>query len=90
MGLERMRPPEGGPGMRLASGDSKGHYTPKREALKQAAIKAFEIELAVILAAAHHTASGHRLSWTDCERLHDAHQHVLRVLASLKGLEVPT
>lgn len=45
--------------------------------------KAFQQELWVILNAAHRMAAGYRLSWDDYDRLHQAHQHVIRVLEAI-------
>lgn len=58
--------------------------------LRNATADALRVELAIILQACHITASGYALPWSDYERLHDAHQFVLRVLAALDGREVLT
>ena len=58
--------------------------------LNDAATRALQIELGIILQACDITASGYALPWSDYERLHDAHQFVLRVLAALDGREVLT
>jgi len=62
----------------LASPTSSSYYTPK-----QAPVKAFERELWIILNAAHRMAAGYGLTWSDYDRLHLAHGHVLRVLEVL-------
>lgn len=49
----------------------------------KAPVKAFERELWVILDAAHMMAAGHGLQWSDYDRLHEAHQFVLKVLEVL-------
>ena len=56
--------------------------------LRQAAVKTLEQELWVVLEGAHKVAAGYGLRWSDYERLHDAYQHVLRVLAEVNGKEV--
>lgn len=59
-------------------------------ALSNAATKALERELAIVLAAADRMAAGYGLAWSDYDRLHFAHQHVLTVLAAVSGREVTT
>lgn len=54
----------------------------------QAATAALERELAIILAAAHRMAAGYGLASDDYDRLHTAHQHVIGVLAAVRGREV--
>lgn len=56
--------------------------------IQDAANRALERELSIILMAAHRMASGYGLAWSDYDRLHDAHQHCIRVLAALRGREV--
>ena len=58
--------------------------------LNDAATRALQIELAIILQAAHQIAGGWPLAWDDYDRIHEAHQHVLKVLAALMGREVMT
>lgn len=58
--------------------------------LRNASARALERELSIILAAAHRMASGYGLAWPDYDRVHEAHQHTIRVLASLTGREVLT
>lgn len=48
--------------------------------LKEAAITALQRELWIVLQAAHRVAANHGLKWEDCDRIHEAHQHILRVL----------
>ena len=65
-----------------------GRRGPRYSALANAAVKALEVELGIVLTAASIMASGRRLSWDDEDRLHVAHQHLYRIVAELKGLEV--
>lgn len=89
-----MRPPDernpaGVPGFEKAQthGDGlRNQYT--TPALRNASARALEREISIILMAAHRVASGHGLHWNDYDRLHQAHQHVLPVLAALRGKEV--
>ena len=83
------RNPAGGPGSRgagkaLGSNVSSSDYTP----LAQAAAKALARELSIVLLAADRMAAGHALAWSDHDRLHAAHQHIIRVLADLIDREV--
>ena len=48
-----------------------------------APVRAFRRELWIIMQAAHRMAAGHGLNWDDYDRLHEAHQHVLRVLEAV-------
>jgi hypothetical protein len=48
-----------------------------------APVRAFKRELWVILNAADRMAAGYGLAWDDYDRLHQAHQHVLRVLEAV-------
>ena len=85
MGLpKRNREPGGSPGKRWAGGNSKSDYNP----FAQAAAKSLARELSIILMAADRMAAGHGLAWPDYDRLHQAHQYVLRTLADLTGKEV--
>ena len=59
------------------------HYNPLA-----AAAKTLARELSIVLLAADKMASGHGLSFDDSDRLHQAHQHIIRVLADLVGKEV--
>lgn len=83
------RNPAGGPGFERAQSKGSGlrnkHTTPP---LRNASARALERELSIILAAAHRMAAGYGLAWSDYDRLHAAHQHVLPVLAALRGREV--
>ena len=56
--------------------------------LQAAAVQTLERELAIILAAADRMAGGYGLAWDDHERLHKAHQFLIRILAGLRGREV--
>ena len=53
-----------------------------------AAAKALKRELWIVVQAAHMVASGKRLTETDADRVHEAHQHIIRVLAAAAGREV--
>lgn len=78
MQTERIRPPGGGPGKSLAGGNSgNANYT------IPAPVRAFRQELGIILNAAHRMAAGYVLLWSDYDRLHEAHQHVIKVLEVL-------
>lgn len=48
--------------------------------LKQAAVTALQRELWIVLQAAHQMAAQRGLLWDDYDRIHEAHQHILRVL----------
>lgn len=48
--------------------------------LREAAITALQRELWIVLQAAHQMAANHSLKWEDYDRIHEAHQHILRVL----------
>ena len=48
-----------------------------------APVRAFRQELWVIMNAAHRMAAGNGLAWPDYDRLHQAHQHVLKVLEAV-------
>lgn len=76
--LRRKRPPVGGPGKALGGGVSG---RPKTST--SAALRAFKQDLGIILDAAHRMAAGYGLAWSDYDRLHEAHQHVLRVLEAV-------
>ena len=85
-----MRPPEKGraprqapSGMHISSGSSGLDST-----LQQAALLALDHELAIIVAALNDMAAGKQLSWDDQDRLHEAHQFFIRILADLRGVEV--
>lgn len=67
-------------------GGLQGHYT--TPALHNASARALERELSIVLMAAHRMAGGYGLVWSDHDRLHEAHTHIVRVLAALKGREV--
>ena len=68
-----------------AGGYSKNpDYSP----LAAAAAKALARELSIIMLAADRLAAGHGLAWSDYDRLHQAHQHILTVLADMTGKEV--
>jgi hypothetical protein len=87
MDAQRKRPPGGGPGLSLAGGNhGKNDYSP----FAAAAAKSLARELSIILMAADRMAAGHGLAWPDYDRLHAAHQYVLRTLADLLGREVLT
>jgi hypothetical protein len=73
---QRKRPGRARTGARMQTfGDrlQSNHTTP-------APVRAFKAELHIILNAAHRMAAGYGLAWSDYDRLHAAHQHVLRVL----------
>ena len=81
------RNPAGGPGN--ADGQHLGrglneHCNP----FDLAAAKALKRELWIVVQAAHMVASGKRLTETDADRVHEAHQHIVRVLAAAAGREV--
>ena len=88
-----MRPPEtrnpaGGPGN---AGQHLGRGLPADcNPFTVAAAKALNREIWIVVQAAHIVASGRSLSWDDCERVHTAHQHIIRVLAASLGREVMT
>ena len=73
-----------GPECARAGGNSRFDYNP----LAQAAAKSLAREISIIMLAADKLASGHGLSFNDSDRLHQAHQHIIRVLADLVGKEV--
>lgn len=83
---ERKRAPGGAPGLSLARRNSStpNHTTPT---LRNASARALERELSIIVMAAHRMAAGYGLAWSDYDRLHEAHQHTIRVLAALRGGE---
>ena len=60
------------------------------EPVAAAAMRRLIHELTIIMLAAHRMAGGHGLAWSDYERLHVAHQHVIAVLSELTGREVLT
>ena len=70
-------------GLPIRSGDRS-----EAAAMNDAAVKALHRELSIILAAADRMARGYSLVWDDYDRLHEAHQHLIRVLAQLRGQEV--
>lgn len=73
---ETKRPPrQAAPGLSFARRNSS---TGKN--ITPAPVRAFRQELWIILNAAHRMAAGYGLAWSDYDRLHEAHQHVLRVL----------
>ena len=55
-----------------------------------AAAKALKRELWIVVQAAHIVAGGRRLSEADADRVHEAHQHIIRVLAAAAGRDVMT
>jgi len=73
-----------GDGLEISGQRSDPHYNP----LATASVSALEQELAIVLAAADRFARGYGLVWDDYDRLHEAHQHLIRVLAQLRGQEV--
>ena len=81
---ESRTPPGGGERKALAGDTFKANDNP----LARAAVKTLISELRIILAAAHRVAGGWPLAWDDYDRLHDSHQHVLRILSVLHGKEV--
>ena len=81
---QRRREPGGSPGNALAGGYSNSDYT----VLNRAAAKSLQRELFIVLNAAHRMASGHGLHFDDFDRLHQAHQFILTVLADMTGREV--
>lgn len=74
-------------GLARRNSSTSNHTTP---VLRNASARALERELSIIVMAAHRVAAGHGLAWSDYGRIHDAHQHTIRVLASLTGREVLT
>ena len=82
--LERRMPPGGGTRKTLAGETFSTDYTP----LNAAAAKSLQRELFIVLNAAHRMASGHGLHFDDFDRLHQAHQFILTVLADMTGREV--
>jgi len=60
------------------------HYNP----LAAAAAKTLAREISIIMLAGDRMAAGYGLDWSDFDRLHTAHQHVIRVLADMTGKEV--
>ena len=85
MGLpERTMPPGGGTRKTLAGETFSTDYT----ALNRAAAKSLARELSIVLMAADRMAAGHGLQWDDFDRLHQAHQFILTVLADMTGTEV--
>jgi hypothetical protein len=66
------------------------HSNSTTPALRNASARALERELSIIVTAAHQVAAGYGLHWDDFERVHEAHQHTIRVLAALRGGEVLT
>lgn len=60
----------------------------KHTTLDAAALKALRVELGIILQAAHRVAAGYGLAWDDFDRVHVAHQFVIRVLAEMDGREI--
>ena len=83
---ERTRPPrQAAPGITLASGNSGLDYT-----LRAGAVHALDTELAIVVAAIDRTARGYSLAHDDYDRLHQAHQFLIRILADLRGVEVTT
>jgi len=88
-----MTPQRKGPALREqrhGPGYSGKQSSPDYSALNSAAAKALARELSIILLAADKMASGHGLHFDDFDRLHAAHQHVIRVLADMTGKEVLT
>ena len=83
---QRKSPPRmaTGNGLEISGQRSVDHYNP----LATASVSALEQELAIVLAAADRFARGYGLVWDDYDRLHEAHQHLIRVLAQLRGQEV--
>ena len=77
-----MNPEKRTPGGNRAN---EGHSRQLQHKYTTASVKSLRHELAIILAAAHRMASGYGLHWDDYDRLHSAHQHVLRVLAAVSG-----
>ena len=80
------RPPEGGHGKTLAGGS----FDPNINPFSLAAAKALKRELWIVVQAANIVAGGRDLSCADAERVHAAHQHIIRVLAAAAGREVLT
>ena len=87
-----MRPPEsknpGGPAPGSERERTANEPWLNDNPLGHAAVKTLCRELHIILSAAHRVAAMHGLSWSDYDRLHESHQHVLRVLAVMYGREV--
>ena len=61
-----------------------------QEQLSQAAAKALAREIWIIVKAADIVAGGRHLSEDDADRVHAAHQFVIKVLAAAVGREVLT
>jgi len=81
---EKKRTPGGNRANEGHSRQLQDHYS----ALERAAATALARELNIILLAADRMAAGYGLAWPDYSRLHQAHQHVLTVLATVTGREV--
>lgn len=71
--------------MSLAGGN---HGNPDSNPFARASVALLEREIAIIVQAAHRVASFHAMPWPDYERVHDAHQHVVAILAIMRGKEV--
>jgi hypothetical protein len=84
------RNPAGGPGSEGGLQDRLGRRWEHDNPLSRAAVKTLCRELHLILTAAHRVASYQQLAWSDYTRVHEAHQHVMRVLAVMYGREVLT
>lgn len=54
-----------------------------KQSTTPAPVRAFRNELFIILNAAHRMAAGYGVSWDDYDRIHEAHQHVIKVLEVL-------
>ncbi len=85
MDTQRKREPGGSPGLSLAGGN---HGKQNHTTLDAAALAALRVELGIILQAAHRVAAGYGLTWPDFDRVHAAHQFVIRILAEMDGKEV--
>lgn len=57
-------------------------------ALSAASARATQQALGFVVAAADRLAAGYGLAWSDYDRLHRAHQHLIAVLATDLGREV--
>jgi len=91
MRFQKRGNPAGGPGfggMQSNEGGLRSQYS--TPTLHNASARTVERELSILLMAAHRVAGGYGLAWSDYERVHDAHQHVVRVLAAVRGKEVLT
>ena len=83
---KRTEPPrQAAPGTSNGIGSSGLHST-----LQAGALLALDTEVSIVVAAADTMARDYALHWKDSDRLHQAHQFLIRILADLRGVEVMT